>query len=55
MYTLIEKEDAYLHFQDGDKHILTPSTSSIIIDENVGVKALRATGTRKSIINFVED
>ena len=55
MYTLIEKEDAYLHFQDGDKHILTPTTSSIIIDENVEVKSLRATGTRKSVINFVEE
>lgn len=55
MYILEEKTDAYYHFKDGDKEIFVPATSAIVVDENVGLKSLKATATRKTIINYKED
>ena len=55
MFNLEEKTDSYYHFKDGDKEILVPSTSAIVVDENVGIKTLKSTATRKSIINYTEE
>ena len=55
MYKKMEQTDTYYHFKDGDKEILVPSTSAIVVDENVGIKTLKSTATRKSIINYTEE
>lgn len=55
MYQLEEKTDSYLHFKDGNEEILVPAQSAIIVDENVGIKTLKSTATRKTIINYRED
>lgn len=55
MYKKTNQTETFIEFTDGEKKVLVPTSSSIIVDENVGIKTLKATATRKTILNYEED
>lgn len=55
MYKKTEETDSYLEFTDNEKVVITPTTASIIVDENNNIKVLKATGTRKTVLLYEED
>lgn len=55
MYSLVEKTDSYLLFEDGDKKVLVPTSQAIIVDDESDVNSLKTMSCRKTILTFTED
>lgn len=54
MYNLVEKNDAYLEFQDGNRKILVPASQCIIVSEDNNICTLKTTACRKNVLAFTE-
>ena len=55
MYSLVEKTDSYLQFEDGDKKVLVPTSQGIIVDDESGINSLKTMACRKNILVFTEE
>lgn len=55
MYVIIDRTDSYIHFQDGDKRVLVPTSQAIIVDDESDVNSLKTMSCRKTILTFTEE
>lgn len=55
MYSLIEKTDSYLEFQDNNTTVLVPTSQGIIVNEENNVSTLKTMQCRKNVLSFTEE
>lgn len=55
IYNSISKTDTYVELSNGDKKIIMPTSSVIIVDDESGMQSIKTVGSRKTVALVKEE
>lgn len=55
IYNSISKTDTYVELSNGDKKIIMPTSSVIIVDDESGMQSIKTVGSRKTVALYKND
>ena len=54
-YNSMTKTDTYVELSNGDKKLIMPASSTIIVDDESGMQSIKTVGSRKTVALVKEE